>query len=161
MNMFDEARALEGTMKMVGLTQEELAQRLGVSQSYVANKLRLLRLPTDIQNEIVARSLSERHARTLLRLCETELLHDVLMRVAEDGLTVSETEQLVDAVMQTQSNAPLHTLSEQLSHILAVYSRMLYAAKITRTTEEEDGRVRLTFLIEPVDKSQKESLFCK
>lgn len=149
MNVFEEARALQGTMKMVNMTQEELAQRLGVSQSYVANKLRLLRLPTDVQNEIVARGLSERHARALLRLCETELLHDVLVRVAEDGLTVSETEALVDAVLQPHGNCPLHTLSERLSYILGVYGRMLSSAKITRTTEEENGKVKITFLIEP------------
>ena len=46
MEMFDEARAMSGTLKLCNITQKELADRMGVSQSYVANKLRLLRLDT-------------------------------------------------------------------------------------------------------------------
>ena len=148
MTYFDEARALLGTMNMVNMTQDELARRLGVSQSYVANKLRLLRLPVEIQERIVEHKLSERHARALLRLTDTPMLPDVLRRVAEDGLTVSETEALVDAILTEEDASPLHTISEQLSHILGVYGRMLKSARITRTTEEDEGRVKITFLIE-------------
>ena len=148
MTFFDEARALLGTMKMVNMTQEELARRLGVSQSYVANKLRLLRLPTAIQEAIVERGLSERHARALLRLEDSTTLPEVLTRVAEDGLTVSETEDLVDAILRARDTTSTDTLSERLSRILSVYTRMLSAAKITRITEESASTLKMTFVIE-------------
>ena len=149
MTFFDEARALWGTMKMVSMTQEELARRLGVSQSYVANKLRLLRLPIEIQDEIVERGLSERHARALLRLGETDTLRGVLVRVAEDELTVSETEELVDAILSAKSTPSTDALSERLSRILSVYTRMFSSAKITRITEETANALKMTFVIEP------------
>ena len=66
MDMFDEARAIKSTMQLCHLTQSELARQLGVSQSYVANKLRLLKLPEKVRRQILDCGLCERHARLLL-----------------------------------------------------------------------------------------------
>ncbi len=95
MNMFDEARGLLAMMRMRGTTQSELASRLGVSQSYVANKLRLLGFSAGQEEAIVAAGLSERHARAILRL-EGEGREEALRLTVERRLTVRECEALVD-----------------------------------------------------------------
>ena len=96
MDMFEEARAMEGTMELCHITQKELAERMGVSQSYVANKLRLLSLSAHIERLIKKHGISERHARTLLRLESEDEQLDVLEKVISRELTVRECEALVD-----------------------------------------------------------------
>lgn len=93
--MFDEARSLAGTMKMRKMSQSEMAKMLGVSQSYVANKLRLLKLSEDMQEQIVLAGLSERHARALLRL-DASARAEALKKICERGLSVAESEALID-----------------------------------------------------------------
>ena len=70
LTFFEEAQAIETLIKTQGLTQQQAAQRLGLSQSAVANKLRLLKLPRTQINRLVMAGLTERHARALLPLCE-------------------------------------------------------------------------------------------
>ena len=94
--MFDEARAMSGTLKLCHLTQTELGERMGVSQSYIANKLRLLTLPPTVISMIRKNGVSERHARCILRLSTEEEQLDVLKKVISRSLTVRECEALVD-----------------------------------------------------------------
>ena len=104
MDMFDEARAMSGTLKLCNITQKELGKRMGVSQSYIANKLRLLTLSPRVEEIIRQNKISERHARCILRLdSEAEQL-DVLKKVVSRGLTVRECEALVD--MKVDSYIP-------------------------------------------------------
>ena len=92
--MFDEARALQGTIQMCGITQEEIAKKLNVSQSYVANKLRLLNLSDRMQQKIIAHGLCERLARNLLRLKDEGLQEIALSQMAERHMTVAEGESI-------------------------------------------------------------------
>lgn len=96
MNMFEEARSLKGMMKMLSITQDEMAKKLGVSQSYVANKLRLLKYSGDCEKIIIDGALSERHARAVLRLNDDAARISALKRICERRLTVAESEALVD-----------------------------------------------------------------
>jgi ParB family chromosome partitioning protein len=96
MDMFEEARAMSGTMELCHITQKELADRMGVSQSYVANKLRLLALSPHVERLIKKHGISERHARALLRLESENDRLDVLEKVIARELTVRECEALVD-----------------------------------------------------------------
>ena len=96
MNMFEEARSLSGMLKMCSVSQSELAKRMGVSQSYIANKLRLLKFSPEVQRKISESSLTERHARALLRLNGTKHLDEALEKAKRDALSVHETEALVD-----------------------------------------------------------------
>lgn len=95
MNMFDEARSIAGMMALCRTSQSEIARKMGVSQSYVANKLRLLRFDDAIQKKIGDAGLTERHARALLGLSGDEL-RIALDRVISERLSVAETEALVD-----------------------------------------------------------------
>ena len=103
MNMFDEARAIRAMMEMCAMTQDGMAKKLGVSQSYVANKLRLLKLPCELEKRIVEGGLSERHARALLRLDDPEARRTALDRICERRLNVAEAEALVDMLHDGQA----------------------------------------------------------
>lgn len=103
MNMFDEARAIRAMMEMCAMTQDGMAKKLGVSQSYVANKLRLLKLPCELEKRIVEQGLSERHARALLRLDDPEARRAALDRICERRLNVAEAEALVDMLHDGQA----------------------------------------------------------
>lgn len=93
LNPIDEAQAYSNLMELNHLTQTELAKEIGKSQSYVANKLRLLKLEPDVQSYLASGKLSARHGRALVNLPaedQIKALHEIL---AED-LTVKETENM-------------------------------------------------------------------
>lgn len=103
MDMFEEAKSLAVMMKMRKLSQTEAAKMLGVSQSYVANKLRLLQLNEELRRKIVEENLTERHARALLRLDETKRC-EALTKICDRRMSVAESEALIDLL--SMSNTP-------------------------------------------------------
>ena len=96
LDVWDEATALRQLMERGHLTQEEAASRVGKSQSAVANKLRLLRLPEDIIRTLRANRLTERHARALLRLDTPDRQRLVLEYILKHRLNVARTEEYID-----------------------------------------------------------------
>lgn len=91
----EEAVAYEKLLEMHQLTQESLAQRLGKSQSTIANKLRLLQLPETVKQALTERRITERHARALLSLGSEELQLKVLKEIVDKELNVKQTEARV------------------------------------------------------------------
>lgn len=96
LNFLEESEGFQNLMQDYGLTQEELAKKLGKSQSTIANKLRLLKLSSTVKKMLLENDLSERHARALLKLPDEQLQIKVLKKVIDQGLTVKRTEELVD-----------------------------------------------------------------
>jgi ParB family chromosome partitioning protein len=96
LNFMEEAAAYERLLRDFGMTQENLASRLGKAQSTIANKLRLLHLPSAVRARIEAGAFSERHARALLSLGDEARQLAVADAVEADGLTVRQTEALVE-----------------------------------------------------------------
>ena len=90
----EEAQAYRQLMDLNHLTQSQLAKGMGKSQSFVANKLRLLRLITPVQTAILDHRITERHGRALLDLDEKQQ-RDMLMRIVNERLTVRQTEDEV------------------------------------------------------------------
>lgn len=101
MNMFEEARALRGMISMCSLTQSEIAKKMGVSQSYVANKIRLLNFSDEIQELIIASNLSERHARMLLKIKDEESIKLAIEKIKSMNLTVAASEVVIDGLIYT------------------------------------------------------------
>lgn len=93
----EEAKAYQGLIELNEITQEALAQRIGKSQSFVANKLRLLKLSTPVQQALLTKEISERHGRSLLALNEDEQ-KEVVATIISEKLTVKETEALVKSI---------------------------------------------------------------
>src|SRR5690625_4327529 len=95
LSVIEEAQAYSMLLEMHELTQEALAQRLGKSQSTVANRLRLLSLPDNIQDGLLHKKITERHARSLMTLKTTEEQVEYYEKVIEQGLTVRELDDLI------------------------------------------------------------------
>ena len=104
LNPFEEAHGIKRLIEELGLTQEQVASRLGKKQSTIANKLRLLRLTNEEQHWIVKEGLSERHARCLLAIDDEKLRKNVLSRVIINRLNVSQSEELVRRVLSENLN---------------------------------------------------------
>ncbi len=100
LSYFEEARSYAQLMAYYGLTQEQIAAVLGKSQSFVANKIRLLKLEPEVAERLTETGLSERHARALLRLPDAELQNEVLEKVVKRDMSVKKTEELVENVRQ-------------------------------------------------------------
>jgi ParB family chromosome partitioning protein len=99
LSFFEEAYAIEKLMKHYFLTQDQVAKRLGKNQSTIANKLRLLKLSPEIKRKIVNYGLTERHARALLRIPEEGEQLTVVNEVIQKKLSVSQTEQRVEKIL--------------------------------------------------------------
>ena len=99
LDFWEEAQALQSILDTYHLSQEELARRIGKSQSAVANKLRLLKLPPEVLSALRDGGYTERHARALLRLESRELLHRAMEEILAHHLTVAQTEQLTERLL--------------------------------------------------------------
>lgn len=99
LTVIEEALAYDQLLHIHGLTQEALAQRLGKSQSTIANKLRLLKLPKVVQQALLNKEITERHARALISLKDPEKQEQLLQIILENKLNVKQTEEYVDKLL--------------------------------------------------------------
>lgn len=102
----EEAIAYGKLLEIHNLTQEALAQRLGKGQSTVANKLRLLKLPQEVQDALLNKSITERHARSLIPLKNPGLQVKLLVEVIEKSLNVKQTEDRVVKLLEQNNPKP-------------------------------------------------------
>jgi ParB family chromosome partitioning protein len=105
LDFVEEANALQTLITTYHLSQEEAAQRVGKSQSAVANKLRLLKLSPTTLNALRAGGLTERHGRALLRLPE-EQRKEALSHILEQQLNVAQTDEYVDQLLSPTPQQP-------------------------------------------------------
>jgi ParB family transcriptional regulator, chromosome partitioning protein len=118
----EEAQAYQKLMELNKLTQSALAKGMGKSQSFVANKLRLLQLITPVQNAIMDHKISERHGRAMLGLTEDQQ-RETLMKVVNNDWTVRQTEdevarlqgKPVPSKVEAQKQRELFGLDEELT----------------------------------------------
>lgn len=95
LNPMEEARAYHSLMELAGSTQEQVAEAVGKNRSTVANALRLLRLPEDMQEAVRGGSISAGHARSLLALADTAAREALFRRIVAEGLSVRQAELAV------------------------------------------------------------------
>lgn len=115
LNPAEEARGYQTLMTEYGLTQEQVAQRMGKSRPAVTNALRLLNLPEDLMALVEDGSLSAGHARALLGAPNQTLQRQAAKAVLEKGLSVRQTEALVKALQKEKKEKP------QEDNVLAIY----------------------------------------
>ncbi|WP_404348660.1 nucleoid occlusion protein [Sutcliffiella horikoshii] len=106
LSAIEEAIAYSKLLELHSLTQEALAQRLGKGQSTVANKLRLLKLPSEIQDALLQKKITERHARALIPLKQPERQVAVLAEILEKHLNVKQTEERVVKLLEAANPKP-------------------------------------------------------
>lgn len=113
LSYMEEAEAYSNLLNEHNLTQEELAQKIGKSQSTIANKVRLLKLPPLVKKILADNNLTERHARALLKLHDEQLQLKVLKHVCEKGLNVKRTEELVERAIEKYTKEAKDKTNEQ------------------------------------------------
>ncbi|GGH80322.1 ParB family chromosome partitioning protein [Pullulanibacillus pueri] len=141
----EEAMAYAKLMDIHGLTQESLAQKLGKGQSTIANKLRLLKLPTSVQNALLEKKISERHARALILLKnDPEKQEKVLNEIIEKELNVKQTELRIKSLIEkVEKQKPKRRLSLSKDMRIAVNTIRQSVGMVSDTglkvdTNEED-----------------------
>lgn len=117
LSVIEEAQSYKKLMDR-GFTQEEIASKLGVSQSSIANKMRLLNLPKDVQNALLYNRISERHARSLLSLPDADMQRNLLNRIITEKLTVKQTEEEISAILNR--NKEQEPLPEDIQRFLKI-----------------------------------------
>lgn len=105
LTFMEEAEAYSSLIALHGFTQEHIALKLGKSQSAVANKLRLLRLPESVKVSISENNLTERHARALLRIPSEEKQLEAIKKICESSLNVSETDAYVEKLLSEKKES--------------------------------------------------------
>ena len=93
LNPIEEARTYQKILEIDQMTQEELAKTMGKSQSAVANKLRLLSLPDDIQKSLLKEQISERHARALINIPDSKKQKEMLKKIIDNKMSVRSVEE--------------------------------------------------------------------
>ena len=99
LHFYEEANAYKTLIEEYGMTQEALAERMGKSQSTIANKLRLLKHDSYVRDLIVEYKLTERHARALLKIEDEDLKVKALNAIIDGKLTVKETEDYIEQLL--------------------------------------------------------------
>jgi len=148
LNPLEEAGAYRQLMDEFGLTQEEVAEQVGKSRTAVANTVRLLRLPDDVQEALAAERISEGHARALLALPSARLQRQVLAAIEARGLNVRQTEALVRQ-MQAEPKEPSarSELSPQDQDAVDRFQQRL-GTRVNLVRGKKGGRVVIHFYSE-------------
>lgn len=106
LNPLEEAEAYRQLMDGFGLTQEQVAERVGKSRVAIANAVRLLRLPDAVKSRIISQEISEGHARALLALEHERQQIEALELIVSRGLNVRQTEDLVRRMLHAEKSRP-------------------------------------------------------
>lgn len=156
LHYFEEAAAIARLIAQYGLSQEQAADKLGKSQSAVANKLRLLRLSPECAALLREHDLSERHARSLLRLADEEERLAALKTIIARGMTVAQTEEYIEGLLDKSAVTPpprkptyiikdVRIFLNSVHHQLSIMQRAGVDAAAER--EDTDDEIRLVIRI--------------
>jgi ParB family chromosome partitioning protein len=144
LNPIELAEAFRELLEELGLKQETLAERLGMSRSHIANTIRLLQLPTEVQQLIGEGRIQAGHGRALLSLGDAEAQRTLAVRIAAEDVSVREVEELVrnylDHPSHVEHPARLAAVPEPQEHPLAEVEELLSEQLATRVTIQMSKR---------------------
>ena len=145
----EEAEAYQSLMENLGLTQEQLAFRLGKSRPHIANHVRLLSLPEKVRNYIIAGKISMGHGRTLLGLRKKEQIILVAERVLKEGLNVRQLEKLVQRM---NVDVPRETKREKSKDLFLAEResnlRDYFGTNVSIKKTKNKGKIEIEFFSE-------------
>lgn len=135
LHFLEEAECYRAIIRNCGLTQEQLASRLGKSQSFLANRLRLLRLSPVVRRALTQAGLSERHARALLQLTDERMQLDAIHRIVEKRMSVKDTERMIERTKTAAEASP----RPKLLRLIKDYRLFLNAVKCSAEQLRDTG----------------------
>lgn len=131
LNFIEEAYSYKEIIDRYNLTQQQLASKLGKTQSFVANKLRLLKLPRSVIEIIRDNSLTERHARCLLRLDSEEKQISAAERMCDLSMGVKQSEDMVDRIIRNNAEIrPVKKLHRSISDVRVFFKTISKAVSL-------------------------------
>lgn len=138
LNCFDEAEAIRQMIENYGITQEEAASRIGKNQSTIANKLRLLNLSVSERNKITEFDLTERHARALLKIKNSELREYVIEQIHSKNYNVEQTEKYIENLIADEKNkVNMKRRGKLFRHVSLFTNSINHAVEIMRAAGVE------------------------
>ena len=156
LNSLEEAKSYKKILDKEGLTQDELAKKIGVSQSTIANKLRLLNLTSEAQDALMNDKISERHARSLLSVTDPEKQKALLNKVISERLTVR---QLDDEIKKESNPASESALNHVPSYDeLGDVGTPVEESPVTNESENIFNSSNNRFNFEPAKEDKPETL---
>ena len=156
LNSLEEAKSYKKILDKEGLTQDELAKKIGVSQSTIANKLRLLNLTSEAQDALMNDKISERHARSLLSVSDSEKQKALLNKVISERLTVR---QLDDEIKKESNPSSESTLNHVPSYDeLGDVGTPVEESPVTNESENIFNSSNNRFNFEPAKEDKPETL---
>ena len=114
LSALEEAKSYKKLLDRGYLTQEELATRMGKTQGAISNKLRLLNLSNEVQDALLNNEISERHARSLLKVEDEEEQVELLRTIIRERLNVRDTDKLIDSLKETEILPPIRSYGKTL-----------------------------------------------
>jgi ParB family transcriptional regulator, chromosome partitioning protein len=153
LNPIEQAEAFKALLGELGLKQEELADRVGVSRSHIANTIRLLALPLDVQQLLADDKITAGHARAVLSLGDKEAMSSLATRIAAEDLSVRQTEEIVRRFVEAPKDAAekrrvAEAITEQADANLAEVEEILSEQLATRVSIQmgaKRGKVVIEF----------------
>jgi ParB family chromosome partitioning protein len=151
LNPIELGEAFRQLLEELGLKQEELADRVGVSRSHIANTIRLLALPLEVQQLLTDEKLSAGHARALLALGDADAITSLSLRVAAEDLSVRETEEIVRRFIEgpaepapKKGGTPAEKSDPNLAEVEEILSEQL-ATRVQIRMGRKRGQVVIEF----------------
>ncbi len=148
LNPLEEAVAYQQLVEEFGLTQAQVAHKVGKSRVTVTNALRLLRLPDQVKEELLQGRISEGHARALLALEKVDAQLEVLQAIIERGLTVRQTEEMVRRLAAHSRPAPPDQPPAPQTTALENEFREALGTKVRLFRSKKGGRLVINFYSE-------------
>lgn len=156
LNPIEEAEGLQRMMQTFGMTQEQVSKSVGKSRPYIANALRLLKLPQEIIEQIAEGNLSAAHGRTLAGIEDDDAKEKLCAKILQEGLSVRETEQLAGSLTKPQKKKTVKKMKnpnearveEELKEILGTRVHIQQNGKKGKIEIEFFGKEELERLIE-------------
>ena len=150
---FEQAYAIQQLRVDYSMTQREISERIGLSESAISNKLRLLRINEAQQHKIYAAGLSERHARAFLRICDDNARAKVIDSVISHGYNADETEKYIDRLLTPAEKRPTNKLViKDLKLFVNSINKAINVMRISGINaksrrEEDDDYIKYTVVI--------------
>ena len=153
LNPIEEARGLKAMTEKYGFTQEQVSASLGRSRTYIANSIRLLKLPEEIQQYVSAGQMSAAHGRTIINIPDKQKQKDVADKIIRNDLSVRATEKLADRIkdeLKPERKRRKKSSDEEIGktpEMKAVEAelRSLIGTKVNIRGDEKKGRIEMEY----------------
>lgn len=152
LNIFEEALAIETLIRQLSLTQGQVAEKLSLSQSAVANKLRVLRLTQSEREKIIKNSLTERHARALLKIEDAQKRERVLNHICANRLNVTQSEKYIENLLSDNKKGKTTFVFRDLRIFISTINKAIETmrksgVRASATKDESDSFIEYTIRI--------------